>query len=137
MDRNRGGEPWHDNLVDCRWRSARTDAGLTTKLHDLRHYFASGLIAAGCDVATVQRAMGHSSATTTLRTYAHLWPRAEDKTRAASAATAAEVLATHVHRASSTQLRHCTTMENRASAPSVSLRCRHGRPLRVLRCPVP
>lgn len=78
------GKPWHDNLVDYRWRSTRTDAGLTTRLHDLRHYFASGLIAAGCDVVTVQRALGHSSATTTLNTYAHLWPSAEDKTRAAA-----------------------------------------------------
>jgi len=88
------GKPWHDNLVDYRWRSTRADAGLATKLHDLRHYFASGLIAAGCDVVTVQRAMGHSSATTTLSTYAHLWPTAEDKTRAAAAAMAAEVLET-------------------------------------------
>lgn len=96
-----GGKPWHDNLVDYRWRSTRTDAGLAHKLHDLRHYFASGLIAAGCDVVTVQRAMGHSSATTTLSTYAHLWPTAEDKTRAAAAAMAAEVLATQSGRESS------------------------------------
>src|SRR3954470_4665509 len=27
-------------------------------LHDLRHFYASGLIAAGCDVVTVQRALG-------------------------------------------------------------------------------
>ncbi len=53
-----GGKPWHDNLVDYRWRSTRTDAGTTHRLHDLRHYFASGLIAAGCDVVTVQRAIG-------------------------------------------------------------------------------
>ena len=88
-----GGKPWHDNLVDYRWRSTRADAGLTYKLHDLRHYFASGLIAAGCDVVTVQRAMGHASAATTLSTYAHLWPTAEDKTRAAAAEMAAAVLA--------------------------------------------
>jgi hypothetical protein len=43
-------------------------------------------IAAGCDVVTVQRALGHASATVTLRTYAHMWPTAEDKTRAAAAA---------------------------------------------------
>lgn len=89
------GIAWHDNLVDYRWRSTRTDAGLTHKLHDLRHYFASGLIAAGCDVVTVQRAMGHASATTTLSTYAHLWPTAEDKTRAAASAMASAVLAAH------------------------------------------
>jgi hypothetical protein len=47
-------------------------------------FFASGLIAAGCDVVTVQRALGHASATTTLNTYGHLWPDAEDRTRAAT-----------------------------------------------------
>lgn len=66
---------------------------MTYKLHELRHYFASGLIAAGCDVVTVQRAMGHASATTTLSTYAHLWPTVEDKTRAAASGMAAAVLA--------------------------------------------
>ncbi len=58
----------------------------TLRLQDLRHYFASGLIAAGCDVVTVQRALGHRSPTTTLNTYAHLWPTAEDRTRIAAAA---------------------------------------------------
>ncbi len=89
-----GGKPWHDNLVDYRWRATRTAAAVSCKLHELRHYFASGLIAAGCDVVTVQRAMGHASATTTLSTYAHLWPTAEDKTRAAASGMAAAVLAT-------------------------------------------
>ena len=58
----------------------------------LRHYYVSGLIAAGCDVVTVQRALGHGSATITLDTYAHLWPTAEDKTRAAAASMIAETL---------------------------------------------
>ena len=53
-------------------------------LHDLRHFYASGLIASGCDVVTVQRALGHSSATITLGVYSHLWPTAEDRTRAAA-----------------------------------------------------
>ncbi len=90
------GKPWHDNLVDYRWRSTRTDAEITHKLHDLRHYFAGGLIAATCDVVTVQRTIGHASATTTLSTYAHLWPTAEDKTRAATSEMAAAVLATRL-----------------------------------------
>jgi hypothetical protein len=34
------GKPWHDNLVDYRWRSTRSDARVTYKLHELRHYFA-------------------------------------------------------------------------------------------------
>ncbi|WP_404311530.1 tyrosine-type recombinase/integrase [Agrococcus terreus] len=56
------------------------------RLHDLRHVYASGLIAAGCDVVTVQRALGHAKATTTLSTYSHLWPTAADRTRAAASA---------------------------------------------------
>ena len=44
-------------------------------LHDLRHFYASGLIAAGCDVVTVQHALGHSPPTITLNTYVHLWPQ--------------------------------------------------------------
>lgn len=39
--------------------------------HTLRHTFASRLVMAGVDLATVQRLMGHSSITTTMR-YAHL-----------------------------------------------------------------
>jgi integrase len=58
----------------------------------LRHYFASGLIAAGCDVVTVQRALGHRTASVTLNTYSHLWPSAEDRTRAAAASVLAEAL---------------------------------------------
>ena len=57
--------------------AARRQEGI--KLHDLRHFYASGLIAAGCDVVTVQRSLGHAKATTTLDTYAHLWPTAEDQ----------------------------------------------------------
>lgn len=80
-----GADPPHQNTVGHRWRQTRQKAGFTSvRLHDLRHFFASGLVAAGCDVVTVQRAMGHSSATTTLRTYAHLWPSAEDRTRSAA-----------------------------------------------------
>lgn len=81
-----GGEPIYDNGIDWRWRATRNSAGLPHgRLHDLRHFYASGLIAAGCDVVTVQRALGHSSATTTLNTYSHLWPTAEDRPRAAAA----------------------------------------------------
>jgi len=46
--------------------------------------YASGLIRAGCDVETVQRALGHSSAAITLTTYSHLWPHANDRTRRAA-----------------------------------------------------
>src|SRR4051794_4238731 len=89
---DRDGVPEHIRA----WTSApvlAVEADLTARLvaratertlHDLRHFYASGLIASGCDVVMVQRALGHSSAAITLGVYSHLWPTAEDRTRAAA-----------------------------------------------------
>lgn len=80
-----GGTPFVRATAGGRFRNARSKAGIEDfTLHDLRHFFASGLIASGCDVVTVQRALGHSSPSVTLDIYSHLWPSAEDKTRSAS-----------------------------------------------------
>ncbi|GAA4357196.1 tyrosine-type recombinase/integrase [Microbacterium rhizosphaerae] len=71
------------------WIDARsTVPGLPDgfRIHDLRHYFASMLIAAGLDVKVVQARMRHASATVTLNTYGHLWPDSDDSSRAAVAA---------------------------------------------------
>ena len=51
------------------------------RYHDLRHYFASLLIASGGDVKTVQARLRHASAKTTLDCYGHLWPDRDDSTR--------------------------------------------------------
>lgn len=51
--------------------------------HDIRHYLASLLIASGADIKTVQARMRHASARTTLDTYGHLRPDADESTRAA------------------------------------------------------
>lgn len=76
------------------WRRTREKAGLEEfTLHDLRHFYASGLIAQKCDVVTVQRALGHAQPSITLDTYSHLWPSAEDTTRGAASAVAKTVLA--------------------------------------------
>lgn len=40
--------------------------------HDLRHFYASALIAGGASVKQVQLVLGHASAVITLRIYAHL-----------------------------------------------------------------
>ena len=77
--------PAHAATVARWWRIVRAEVGIEHRLHDLRHFYASGLIAAGCDVVTVQRALGHSSASVTLDTYSHLWPDANDRTRKAGA----------------------------------------------------
>lgn len=90
-----GDNPPHQNTVGYWWRKTLRDANLSgIKLHDLRHFYASGLIAAGCDVVTVQRSLGHAKATTTLNTYAHLWPTAEDRTRKAAESIMSAALAT-------------------------------------------
>jgi integrase len=86
-------DPPHQNTIGHRWRqTCRRAAVQRVKLHDLRHFYASGLIASGCDVVTVQRALGHAKPSTTLNTYMHLWPTAEDRTRAGAASMMSEVL---------------------------------------------
>lgn len=90
-----GDQPPHQNTIGHRWRQTCKRAGVSgVTLHDLRHYYASGLIAAGCDVVAVQRAMGHAKAPTTLNTYMHLWPTAEDRTRNAAATMMREATGT-------------------------------------------
>jgi integrase len=64
-------------------RMARQRAALppSVSFHDLRHFFASALINAGCSVKQVQLALGHKSAKVTLDVYGHLWPGEEDRVR--------------------------------------------------------
>jgi integrase len=62
-----------------RWVATRKAVGLDLRFHDLRHAFASALIAQGCDVVTVSHAMGHATPSITLNVYGHLWPSGEDR----------------------------------------------------------
>ena len=77
------GRPVRRNRFGAMWRQSITRAGLSegVRYHDLRHHFASALIAGGCSVKVVQKALGHASARETLDTYGHLWPDSEDLTR--------------------------------------------------------
>ncbi|MDR8018193.1 tyrosine-type recombinase/integrase [Nesterenkonia aerolata] len=91
-----GGQPPGHNVVGYQWRKMLDGLGLVRfRLHDLRHYFASGLIAAGTDVVTVQKQLGHKSASVTLNTYAHLWSTAEDVTREAVAGLMDQTMGAH------------------------------------------
>ncbi|MFE3696843.1 tyrosine-type recombinase/integrase [Nocardia tengchongensis] len=47
---------------------------------DLRHYYASVLIAHGANIKVVQARMRHANAKTTLDTYGHLWPDTDEST---------------------------------------------------------
>ena len=86
MVTNGAGRPCPPRVIAQAMRDVREKVdglpdGFT--FHDLRHYLASLLIASGADIKTVQARMRHASATTTLDTYGHLWPDADESTRAA------------------------------------------------------
>ncbi|WP_206489212.1 site-specific integrase [Rhodococcus sp. KRD162] len=87
----RGGAagPW---VIDREIRRVRPSIeGLPEEFtfHDLRHYLASLLIHSGADIKTVQARVRHASAKTTLDIYGHLWPDADESTRAAVGAVIA------------------------------------------------
>jgi len=68
------------------FQTACRKAGIEGRVfHDLRHTFASSLIAAGVDVVFVSRQLGHASPAVTLNVYAHVY----DKARRVEQATAA------------------------------------------------
>jgi len=54
-----------------------------TTTHDLRHHYASLLLAAGQSVVAVAEHLGHENATLVLTTYGHLMPGADDLARRA------------------------------------------------------
>ena len=67
-----GTRPWAPNNVTKDFIRLRNRAGLTTvRLHDLRHFAATRLLAAGVPVRTVSGRLGHSNAAMTLDVYAH------------------------------------------------------------------
>ncbi|MGA2472755.1 MAG: tyrosine-type recombinase/integrase [Acidimicrobiales bacterium] len=49
------------------------------RLHDLRHYVATRLLAAGVDVRTVAGRLGHRNPSTTLNVYSHFVPEADQE----------------------------------------------------------
>jgi integrase len=54
-----------------------------TTSHDLRHHFASLLLAAGESVIAVAERLGHDDAALVLSTYGRRMPDSEDRTRRA------------------------------------------------------
>lgn len=79
------GRMWSSATVGGCFLTIRQRIGVSDDVtwHSLRHFYASALIHAGASVKTVQERLGHESAETTLRVYAHLWPGEDERTRAA------------------------------------------------------
>jgi integrase len=67
------------------WRSAVAAAGLPkgTRVHDLRHFYASTLIAANLNPKVIQARLGHATISETMDTYGHLFPDSEELGRGA------------------------------------------------------
>jgi integrase len=73
-----GSKPWRPDSVTRRFNSLRDELDLGhIRLHDLRHYVATRLIANGVDIRTVATRLGHASPTTTLNTYSHFVTEAD------------------------------------------------------------
>jgi integrase len=76
-------QPLTPSTLHSAFAGACRRAGVETTFHQLRHFTASALIAAGCSVKGVQSYLGHAKASETLDTYSHLWPSDEDRIRGA------------------------------------------------------
>lgn len=80
---NAGGGPLRPEtvrrygLIKALQNAGLNHSGKNVRFHDLRHTYASLLMAQGMNVAFVSRQMGHASIATTLGTYTHLFDRAE------------------------------------------------------------
>ena len=74
-----GATPWRPDRVTRAFRRLADSLGAThVRLHDLRHFAATQLLAAGVPVKTVSARLGHANASTTLNIYAHQLESADD-----------------------------------------------------------
>jgi integrase len=73
------GSPYSPDKLSRDWGNLVRDRKLPQVMfHALRHSHASGLIAAGVDIVTVSRRLGHGSPAITLRVYSHLFNSRSD-----------------------------------------------------------
>lgn len=77
------GQPVARAWLHRAWRQAVIAAELSgdTTWHMLRHTYASVLIDGGESVTVVAKRLGHANPSETLRTYSHLWPNSDERTR--------------------------------------------------------
>lgn len=69
------GRPWTHTMMRRRHRQAVRRSGLPWfRFHDLRHTFASDMLASGAQLTVIQKILGHASIKTT-QIYAHLVPK--------------------------------------------------------------
>jgi integrase len=89
-----GLSPWRPNWVTTTFIALRDDNGLAGyRLHDLRHFMATEMLAAGVPIPIVSARLAHNRVSTTLDVYAHAVPGGDR--------TAADGLADLLRRAAS------------------------------------
>lgn len=82
-----GGAPDHErpfppDSASQAWARIRAGLGLDhVRLHDLRHAYVTGLLAAGLHITDAAELAGHASTITTARVYAHATPAGLDRAR--------------------------------------------------------
>jgi len=74
-----GRRPWQPNWVTKRFIRYRQQAGLAQfRLHDLRHFMATTMLAAGVPVPVVSERLCHARTSTTVNVYAHATTKRSD-----------------------------------------------------------
>ena len=78
-----GPAPIPDTSIEKANATYAAEAGLKhITIHEFRHSHASLLCNAGVNIKEIARRLGHSSVEMTLRTYAHLYPKEEERATA-------------------------------------------------------
>lgn len=72
-----GLEPWRADYPSRRFRQYADAVGVTCRLHDLRHYVATQLLAAGVPLKAVSERLGHRQLATTSDVYGDYVPAAD------------------------------------------------------------
>ena len=75
FSRDAGRHPWRPNWVTKRFIAYRRRAGLAAfRLHDLRHFMATTMLAVGVPVPVVSERLCDARTSTTVNIYAHVMP---------------------------------------------------------------
>jgi integrase len=74
-----GSRPYKPNHWTEVWRNLRKRHGVTGRLHDVRHFAATLMLASGVDIRTVAGRLGHAQPSTTLNIYADFVHAADRK----------------------------------------------------------
>ena len=89
----RDGEPWKPSAFASNCRTVFKKAGLTCRLHDLRHTHATMLLRQGVHPKVVQERLGHANVSITLDIYSHCTANMQQEAAAKVDEALAEALA--------------------------------------------